>query len=284
MQNIHVGRGTELGALTIFPIWGEYAGTRGYTTQIKDAVVSEQYGGPSVAALTVVNPAAKPMLMLEGQILEGGWQNRMLARSALVAARTELAVDVVCVEAGRWGGERAHRSFNRRASNRVRSGLRSDVDRQGEVWRRVSEFDGRLGVNATSSFTEHADRAEDGVRALTRGLRPFQGQVGVLIGLAGQPVAAEVFDSPVTLARQFASIVNAAALDALWLPPAPTPSRRARRFIDRAARVELRSTAPAGLGATYAGRDQYADIAALTWRDREVHTVVTNPRHELVAA
>lgn len=284
MQNIHVGRGTERGALTIFPIWGEYAGPRGYTTQIKDAVLSEQDGGPSVASLTVANPAAKPMLMLEGQILEGGWQNRMLARSVLVAARDELAVDVVCVEAGRWGGERAHRSFNRRASNRVRSGLRSDMDCQGEVWRRVAELDGRVGENPTSSFTEHADRAEDRVRALTRGLRPFPGQVGILVGLAGQPVAAEVFDSPMTLARQFASIVNAAALDALWLPPVPTPSRRARRFVDRAARIELRPAAPAGLGSTYAGQDQYAEIAALSWRDREVHTVLTNPRHELVAA
>jgi hypothetical protein len=43
-------------------------------------------------------------------------------------------------------------------------------------------------------------------------------------------------------------------------------------------------TGPAGLGATYVGRDQYADIVALTWREHEVHTVVTNPRHELVAA
>src|SRR3954451_5600838 len=105
MQNIHIGRGTERGALTIFPIWGEYAGPRGYTTQMKDAVVSEQDGGPSVESLTVTNPAEKPMLMLEGQILEGGWQNRMLARSVLVAAQAELAVEVVCVEAGRWGGE-----------------------------------------------------------------------------------------------------------------------------------------------------------------------------------
>src|SRR3954452_9794290 len=123
MPNIHVGRGAERGALTIFPIWGEYAGSRGYTTQIEDAVLSEQDGGPSVESLTVTNPAEKPMLMLEGQILEGGWQNRMLARSCLVPAQADWAVDVVCVEPGRWGGERAHRAFNRRASNRVRSGL-----------------------------------------------------------------------------------------------------------------------------------------------------------------
>jgi hypothetical protein len=285
MQKLHVGRGAERGALTVFPIWGEYAGPRGYTTAIRHAQLAEQEGGPNVGTLTVGNPADKPMLMLEGQILEGGWQNRMLARSLLVGARSELAVEVVCVEAGRWGGEdRAHRAFNRRASSRVRSGLRNVEDRQGEVWRRVSELDDRLGVNATSSFTEHADRAEDRVRRLTRGLRPFPGQVGVVIGLAGQPVAAEVFDSPTTLVRQFASIVNAAAMDALWLPSVPTPSRRARRLVDHAGELQLRQVAQAGLGVNLGARDDAVEVAALGWRDREVHSVVTNLRHQLVSA
>lgn len=284
MRNLHVGRGAERGALTVFPIWGEYAGPRGYTTQIANAQLSESGDGPNVGTLLVGNPAAKPLLMLEGQILEGGWQNRMLARSLLVAARAETAVEVVCVEAGRWGGERAHRTFNRRGSNRVRSGLRDQADRQGEVWRRVSEFDGRVGVNATSSFTEHADRAEDRVQSLTRGLRAFPGQVGVVIALAGQPITAEVFDSPVTLARQFTSIVEAAALDALWLPPVPTPSRRARRFVDRAARIRVSPVAQAGVAINLAGRDDYAEVATLHWQNREVHAVLTNPRHELVAA
>jgi len=287
MQNLHVGRGAERGALTVFPVWGEYAGPRGYTTRLSDAQLGESGTGPAVETLLVTNPATKPLLILEGQILEGGWQNRMLTRSLLVAARLQSAVDVVCVEAGRWGNHadgRAHRSFNRRGSNRVRSALRDESDRQGEVWRRVSEYDGRVGANATSSFTEHADRADERVRELTRGLRPFPGQVGVVIGLAGQPIAAEIFDNPRTLELQFGSIVRAAAMDALWLPSVSTPSRRVRRFVDRARRIETRAQAPAGLGVTLAGRDEFAEVTSLSWRDREVHAVLTNPRHELVGA
>ncbi|MET3962821.1 hypothetical protein ABIE44_002755 [Marmoricola sp. OAE513] len=287
MQNLHVGRGTDRGALSVFPIWGEYAGSRGYSAEVANATFGESGDGPAVDTLLVTNPQDKPLLMLEGQILEGGWQNRMLARSLMVAARAETPVDVVCVEAGRWGNEadgRAHRSFNRRGSARVRSALRHDGDRQGHVWQRITEYDGRVGANATSSFTEHTMRAERSVEDLVRGLRAFPGQVGVVIGLAGQPVAAEVFDSPRTLALQFESIVRAAALDALWLPSEPTPSRRARRFIDHACRVETRVQGPAGVGVTLTGRTPYADVAALGWRRREVHAVITNPRHALVAA
>lgn len=284
MNTLHVGRGTNRGALTVFPIWGEAAQTRGYTTRIENAAVAEAPGGPEVGTLTVSNGGESPLLILEGQILEGGWQNRMLARSVLIAARAELAVDVVCVEAGRWGsGGSAHRSSGRRGSTRVRSALRTP-DRQSEVWRRVSEFDGRVGANDTSSFTEHAERSAVRVEDLVDGLRPFPGQVGVLIGLGGQPIAAEVFDSTATLRRQFDSIVRAAAMDALWLEPIPTPSRRARRFLDRASHLEARPVAQAGLGTQLRAESHYAEANTLLWQDRAVHTVLTNPRHELVTA
>ena len=107
------------------------------------------------------------------------------------------------------------------------------------------------------------------------------GQVGVVLGIAGQPVLAEVFDSPATLSRQFRSLLRAAALDALGEPEVVTPSRRARRFVDRLSGVERRAVAPAGVGTTVAGADQYATVSALAWRRRDVHLVATNPRHPM---
>ncbi|MDX6241048.1 MAG: hypothetical protein QOG10_5872 [Kribbellaceae bacterium] len=265
----------------VFPVWGEYAGPRGYSVNAKTAELAEQANGPTVSSLVATNTGDRPLLMLEGQVLEGGWQNRLLGRSVLVPAGTSLDLEVVCVEKGRWGGGRDHAWNERRASLRVRSGLNTGEDRQGEVWRRVTEYDARYGPNATSSFAVHADRAVQDVRRLVDGLGPLPGQVGVVIGIAGQPVLAEVFDSPITLAQQFRSIVKAAALDALGQEELVTPSRRARRFVDRAGRVERRPIAPAGLGTTVAGADGYATVAALAWRRRDVHFVATNPRHAL---
>jgi len=283
MENVHVGRGTASGALGVFPVWGEVDVARDYSTALSDARVIEK-AQPDVATLMVANTADRPLLLLEGQVLEGGWQNRMIARSLIVAPKDELAVGVVCVEAGRWNGESQHADRHRRATTRVQAGLRAGGDRQSEVWKRVSEYDARYGQNATSSFVEHANRAAERVDPLVRGLRPFPGQIGVVIAISGYPVSAELFDSPLTLAEQFSSIVAAAAMDAVGRPAEVTPSRRVRRFIAGATNVHVHRTARAGAGSTLAGANDDASVSLLRWQGRDVHTSVLNPRHELVRA
>ncbi len=292
MQTLHVGSGTTHGALTVFPIWGEHATLPRHTTRMAHVRVAEQAGGPSVGNLVMTNLAAHPALVFEGQVLEGGWQTRMLTRSMLLPANAETPVDVVCVEAGRWEGSRTHRSMGRRASTRVRAGLRAQrpqpgqasPDRQQEVWRRVSEYDARFGANATSSFAVHADRAADEVGRLVHGLKALPGQIGVMVAIGGQPVFTEVFGTSMTLHREFDSIVRAAALDALGAEPIATPSRRARRFLDRAARLPIAAVAPAGIGMELRARDDYVDLHGLGWNGRAAHLVLANPRHALAGA
>lgn len=283
MQKVHVGSGTTSGALGIFPVWGEVDVERGYSTAATAAQVSEK-ATPDVGSLTVTNTTDRALLLLEGQLLEGGWQNRMVARSVIIAPNDELAVSVVCVEAGRWNGQRRHEDSGRRAATRVQAGLRAGHNRQNAVWSRVSEYDIRYGPNATSSFTEHANRAANHVAPLVRGLRPFPGQIGIVIAIGGHPVSAELFDSPQTLAEQYQSIVTAAAMDAVMRPAEVTPSRRVRRFIELAMNVQLHHDAPAGAGITYVGNDENASISLLRWQGSDVHTALLNPRHELIRA
>lgn len=281
MQKVHVGSGTTQGALGVFPVWGELDFVRDYSTAVAAAQVSEK-PTPEVQSLTVTNTADCPLLLLEGQVLQGGWQNRMVARSVIVAPNDELDVSVVCVEAGRWNGQLHQADSRRRASTRVRSGLRASGDRQSAVWRRVSEYDSRYGSNATSSFIEHADRAADDIIPMVRHFRPFPGQIGIVIAMGGHPVSAELFDSPLTLFEQYQSIVAAAAMDAVDRPAEVTPSRRVRRFIELAMDVPLHHDAPAGAGTTFVGNGENASISLLRWQGRDVHTSLLNPRHELV--
>lgn len=283
MNQFHVGRGATRGALTVFPIWAEVAFPVSYSMDHSLARIGERPDGPEVGRLMVANTAGIPLLLLEGQLLEGGWQHRMVARSVLLAPGAAEPLDVVCVEQGRWDGAAGHAARGRRASARVRSGLRS-ADSQHEVWRRVGSYDARLGANPTSSYVEHADRAEARVRELVHGLHPFPGQVGVLIGLAGQPLTAEIFDTPRMLARQFDEIVRAAAIDAIGLPPIETPGRRARRFIYRAGLVQPQPAGRAGIADAVVGRTEYVDLSGLRWDGRELVTLLTNPRHDLVLA
>jgi hypothetical protein len=291
LDALHLGRGTTCGPLTVFPLWGEDDRRDVYATMTPAVQVSELPSGPEVGTLVVSNHYDAPLLLTAGELLEGGHQHRMVADSVLIPAQTDQPVTVVCVEHGRWSGGRGHRSAGRRVSARVRAGLRAGVgaenvpptqrDRQAEVWARVAGLEGQFGESATQSYLDYAGRAGDDVARLTSGLRPFPGQIGVVVGIAGQPVFAEVFDRPEALARQFSSILEAAAFDALGQPPVPTPSRRGRRFLDRAAGVTRRPVGAAGLARLRRGADPTVEVDTLDWMDREIHALLTNPRHAL---
>jgi hypothetical protein len=277
MNILHVGRGVTRGAMTVFPIWGDKAGWSRYTTSAKTLDVSEMDSGPDVGTLMVGNHGDKPVLVLEGQLFEGGWQHRMATQSVMVGVHQRMPVEVACVEQGRWAGSRTQSSRGRRATPYLRDAVRGGGDVQGTVWSRVAEHTAST-ENVTGSFVRHLDETS----LDTSDFRVLPGQVGVLIGLGGQPYVAEVFDSHMTLRREFRAIVEAAALDARLAPVVSTPGRRARRFLARAELVRDRSIQGAGVGERGVGATEHVDRVRLEWQGRDVHTRLSNVRHPLL--
>jgi hypothetical protein len=65
--------------------------------------VVQNYGGPSVNQLVLVNRSKRPLLLLAGELVSGGKQDRIIAKDRIVAPGSEpLPLDVFCVEHGRW--------------------------------------------------------------------------------------------------------------------------------------------------------------------------------------
>jgi len=65
--------------------------------------VVENYRGPSVNQLVLVNHSKRPLLLLAGELVSGGKQDRVIAKDRIVAPFAEpLPLDVFCVEHGRW--------------------------------------------------------------------------------------------------------------------------------------------------------------------------------------
>jgi len=56
----------------------------------------------SVNEVFVLNKGESPVLILDGEILAGAKQDRVVNASILVGPRTELKIPVSCVEQGRW--------------------------------------------------------------------------------------------------------------------------------------------------------------------------------------
>jgi hypothetical protein len=301
---IHLGSPTQVGPLTVFPVWTDAPVPERplRTTVPRSARIGEVDGGAVVERLTVHNPTAKSFLLPAGGIFEGGQQHRVVLHSVVVGAESRLDLDVRCVEQGRWSGGQRQRLHRRRAPLAVRGALsgivaRGDARRghhptrgdQGRVWDQVSRYEERVGRSHTGSLLEATARAEeDLVRALD-GLRPLLGQRGVLIGIGGHPALLEVFDHPKLLASEWAPILTGIAADAVFAPVVPTTGRRARIFAEHVSNRALRPWTQAGAAVALEHRDDLAVIDAVAdARTPEpgapIHLTALNPRHALVAA
>jgi hypothetical protein len=190
---IHVGQVTHRGPLTAFPVWTDAPSPpRDYFTGADASVdVAERTGTPTVDQLVVTNRGQHPVLLLAGELLEGGWQTRALTATTLVAPGQPSVQQAVCVEEGRWGGDIAHRRQARRVPFAVRARF-DRPDAQQAVWDRVRDYDSVAGPSETGSLTDRLDRTASVADDLTGGLRPLVGQRGLLVGIAGRPACSGV--------------------------------------------------------------------------------------------
>lgn len=232
VPQLHVGAGSSLGIST-----GTHA----------DVAVTELASGAQVSRLTVTNNGTRPALLLGGELLEGGQQHRTCARDVVLGPGESRDIDTFCVEAGRWeAGQHSHRRRARRAPLNVWSELASarngqrGGDRQDRIWERVRRFDAARGASATSSLLQHLDWFQDNREERNRfspadAPAPLEGQRGVVIGLARQPLLLEVFGTNTLFRRHYRQLVESALLDLELLPPqalaaGPMPGQHARDF------------------------------------------------------
>ncbi len=255
IPNLHIGAGTNVGILTLFPVWTSAPGLLGISSGAHTKVsISELASGPQVSKLTARNIGTKPALLLEGELLEGGHQHRVCASDVLLGVGEYRDIDTYCVERGRWGGANRHNRNARRAPLSVRAELvsrRQDSEsggRQAGVWARVSRYQGLNRVSSTSSLVEHIDAAS--ARVLTGSAtfpRALEGQRGVIVGFGGEPLMMEVFGTSTLFSRHYCQFAEAALLDAQLfagsVSETTTPAQAVREF---AARIAAIGMAPFG--------------------------------------
>lgn len=248
-ERIHVGQGIYDGnGLTIFPVWMESAPITGHCWKTKHIRVSELGDGASVNNLTVTNTGSRPHFVLEGDIFEGGKQNRVLTRSLVLAHGESREVPVACVEEGRWSGAGNHIGGRRRAPMGVRYGMSRTYSRispdaylnfdagtqvQGQVWDRIRHHEQSMGAAPAHSLIESMDRMES---AYAHNLEapinftPLSGQRGVIIGIGGYIASAEFFGHEEGLESRWEAMLAATRYEAMNAPRRRTPAWAARDF------------------------------------------------------
>ena len=248
------------GNLTIFPVVADRThDTRGFLTldegvRSGEVVVSEAGSvrplirghqgyfprdGAEVNRLVLVNNSDRPLILLAGEIVTGGKQDRVVGKDRIVPPNSDpIDLAVFCVEPGRWVATKSDfGSFHSQmAQPSVRRSAMADKDQQ-KVWSEVHSTAQSLAaaaspaaagaIGGTSSYAgvmanDEVKRRVDAVAVpieqsylgLMRELRE-RNAVGVVVAVNGRMIWADIFASTPLLEKYWPKLIRSYAAEAL---------------------------------------------------------------------
>jgi len=235
-HGLRVGPPQISGTLSLFPIFRVAAGldylTLAEAQKAKSVEISELDARGAVSRLTVKNAGALPILIIDGDVLLGLKQDRVLNTTILVPAQSTLEIPVSCIEAGRWDRKSA---TARRGDYSVSPGVRAaklkamilrtrasgtfDSD-QGAIWNEVEKYVGTLGVaSGTHAYSDIGRQRRSQIEDRLAQLKPAEGQSGVLAAVGGKPVSFDLFDKASTLSQFWQGLIGSYITESLATAP-----------------------------------------------------------------
>ena len=201
--------------------------------------------GAEVNQLVLVNNSKRPLLLLAGEIVTGGKQDRVIGKDRIVPAESDpVDLSVFCVEPGRWVAANGKNEFGSGggamggvfASPGVRGSAMAAKNQQ-QVWDNVARSKVAMAanlpapaaaeVNSTTSYARVMDNKEvqqkvDAVaepvqrnyESVIRQLRD-KNAVGVVVAVNGEIVWADIFASTQLLQKYWPKLVRSYATEAV---------------------------------------------------------------------
>lgn len=214
--NINLGTPITHQGVAIYPIFSRISSSIDYlglTTAIERKVfeVTEVDEGGHVPELKVKNTTQRPVLLVDGEELEGAKQNRTLNSSILVPAESEILIPVSCTEQGRWrysAGKKfkssGHVLESKTRARKMRSVSKSLKEKrvfasnQSEVWAGIHQFE--CAAAAYSPTSAHKDVYKQSNKSFEDGFKKFKeleaNQQGILVVIGGHPVGLDFVSRP----------------------------------------------------------------------------------------
>jgi hypothetical protein len=239
----------------------------------------------NVPTLSVDNRGGRHVLLLAGEILLGGKQDRVVMEDVLLPPRSGVrAIAVYCVEAGRWHG--ASRSFDSKgllAAPSLRSRVMERAPQQ-RIWSEVDQLSRRSVPPAAvapppgSSYLAMVDRPEMR-RQLDQAerapdLQAIPAARGAAVFVGARLAGVDAFDDATLFAREWPKLLRAYAVEAAagHAPGKGDALReRADDVIRRAAKAFGTERRNAGVGRLFEFSLDAGRGSALLVEDRVVH-------------
>jgi len=294
VHRISVLRGHTYKGLTVFPLEMSRVTDRTEYLSVEESLregllVITEKGGGSVPSLLAENKADRPILMLAGEIMSGGKQNRILKEDVLLPARSGwVELPVYCVEHGRWSGRGM--SFGKSsavAALNVRAIAQAGAPQQ-QVWNNVSYYQVNLHVDSgtgdlqtvqgSGEVREAVDEYKDAFRE-----RWPRRAIGMVVARHGRIVGAEIFCNPAVFRKHRDRLLESYAVDCYTARRMEDRERRrhasadtddAERFLRHAFRAEYEWRGTPGLGRLLSARGAGFDGLSLVHRKALVHAAL----------
>jgi hypothetical protein len=234
--------------------------------------------GASVNQLVLVNRSKRPLLLLAGELVSGGKQDRVIGKDRIVpVGAPPLPLDVFCVEHGRWTGSSQFAAALTIVHPSVRE--RAAVDqKQTEVWDAVrggttlkaapaapaprmtmGDIQGAIAGNGRTeayekiyqssavgvSIDDFVAEVERRFASATSGLKGER-VVGVVIAYGGEVAWSDIFASADLFDHYWHKLLRSYAVEALARPTVRTVASRdsAAEFLRRLNGRETQETEP----------------------------------------
>lgn len=226
--------------LTIFLIHGRDETSKTNILTLQEAMerkILRVYETSDVNELAVENISKYfDVFIQSGDIVKGGKQDRILAVSIIIPARSgRITIEAFCVESGRWqkrGNEDAGQfssSNDRIVSKELKLAANGDRSQQ-EVWAKVSEAQDKLSKNLGGAVASANSRsslqlslenskvtttADEYVRKLSNLIEGRSDVIGYAFAVNGKINSADVYVSNTLFKKLWPRMLKAAAIEAV---------------------------------------------------------------------
>ncbi|WP_406535110.1 ARPP-1 family domain-containing protein [Methanobrevibacter sp.] len=151
-----------------------------------------------VNTLIVENRSVTPLILIDGEEVVGGDQNRIVSETIIIAPRSSMKIPVNCSEQGRWAYKKEfmHSDYianykTRRAKEFAR---RKNHSVQHTVWSSIHDVEKDYSfASPTSALSESYDNLRKNHNEIVKSFEIAKGQNGVLVIVDGEIKGFEVF-------------------------------------------------------------------------------------------
>lgn len=190
-------------------------------------VIVKELPREQVNSIVLENTSEKYIFILDGDILKGAKQNRVVNTSVLVAPKSIIILPVSCVEEGRWRFNSdnfrpsdvvAHKSIRYDklktiSESRVRNDTSFSAD-QSSVWNKVMMCSDELSIESpTGSHSDSFEHFKDEFDDLAKKFSRHSNANGLFVFVGGKLSSCEIFNNSVLLEDYFSKIIKSAAMD-----------------------------------------------------------------------